>query len=547
MPSTILFEVRPGYVADDVLGEVPQPFLEAATLRPAFRPQDVVAILNLRGAAQAAQAARVQAIHANGHATTPVSFHVGGRTLVLRRKSAAPFGGTRVATGMFDGSFDPTKVWRVGVSAKDAQAVRAALRNQAGVAEVSGPGRLKPASLCKLGNQDYLENKDHVGMNLRAAQVRLAALGFGNGSQVVVGVADVGFPPGPDFFERAEVASGAKLPFEGENGDLGEQTHGLSTLCGLFGTHPHVTGIVPHASPRLAVINTTGTFAELAGTIARLALDVGPGGVVLVEFQLERGTKNIPIYLSSIVRSVIRAAAFYGVLVVVPSGNSDVNLDAVEAAAEAAEVSDEPMDVPMLLVGGVIPSRPRGVGCERRRVARCGRGKRVDCYGWYGNVAVLQPFGTGINTWGGTSAASAMLAGAAVLVQSFCVQKYGAYLDAFELRELLRNRDPLYGAPARALSPLTGDVEEMTDVVGVMPDLDALIAALDGGTLPLPTSRAPSGPEELARFLQARVPDPPIPSIGVATPSGTAPPTSPVCGFRAPRLRKPRLRWPCRC
>jgi len=549
VPISVLFEVRPGYSAADVLGAVPEAAPEAHSLERAFTVSGAHAIRALRKAARQAQTVRASALQAAGHTTAPALFRIGDRTLVVRRSSAHPFGANQATTGMFNGSFNPANVWRVAIEPADAAAVRSGLREQAGVAEVNAPGRLSAPGLCDVNPQGYLLGRSEFGMNAEAAQGRMTALGFGHGTKVPIGVADVGFPEiRARVFQRRGVAKDVEIPFEGDNGENEEQTHGLSTLCGLLGTHDRVRGVAPDASPRLRVINTNGTIADLAATIAQLALAVGPGGVVLVEFQLLRGMENIPVYLASQIRSVIRAAAFYGVLVVVPSANTKLDLTAEETTA--ASVSDEPMNVPMLLVGGVHPRKDVSGVCQERRVAKCGWGPRVDCYGWFDNVAVL-PDDTTVeepNEWGGTSAASAMIAGAAALLQSFCRQKYGVYLDAFELRALLRERDERYSTKARAWVADEGAVAETSDVIGVMPDLDAIMAALENGQLPAPDPMPPSGPEELGNFLLGLTP----PNNGIVGPTPVVPkpatdaPHGARC-FRAPRLRKPRLRWPCRC
>ncbi len=118
-------------------------------------------------------------------------------------------------------------------------------------------------------------------------------------------------------------------------------------------------------------------------------------------------------------------------------------------------------------------------------------GKRIDCYAWGEYVKTT---GSGIDnesdiwTWSfsGTSSASAIIAGVALVVQGIAKanglgsNSNGTYSPA-ELREILGSFDPLTNQPWRRSPPDddppygTKSNSPMTDLIGVMPDLKKII------------------------------------------------------------------------
>jgi hypothetical protein len=92
----------------------------------------------------------------------------------------------------------------------------------------------------------------------------------------------------------------------------------------------------------------------------------------------------------------------------------------------------------------------------------------VDCYGWSANV--WTSFGTGptdYNYFSGTSAASAVIAGIAILVQQRAKACLGRPLTPAEFRNLVR--DPSNGTPVAARGK----------TVGTMPDVRKLFARVE--------------------------------------------------------------------
>src|SRR5262249_7272540 len=94
-------------------------------------------------------------------------------------------------------------------------------------------------------------------------------------------------------------------------------------------------------------------------------------------------------------------------------------------------------------------------------------GARVDCYAIGENIETTAKNGTPPYTpfFDGTSGASAIIAGAAISVQSIAEATYGFRLSPQQMRSILSNN--LYGTPS-----LNGrDI----DKIGVMPDLRRII------------------------------------------------------------------------
>jgi hypothetical protein len=107
-------------------------------------------------------------------------------------------------------------------------------------------------------------------------------------------------------------------------------------------------------------------------------------------------------------------------------------------------------------------------------------GSRIDCFGWGNYVTtaststapdILDNGGGDDNKsyrlrFSGTSSASPIIAGAALLVQGLWTTRFGAALSSVGMREILSD-------------PLTGTAQGTTvpGHIGVMPDLRAIIAA----------------------------------------------------------------------
>jgi hypothetical protein len=97
-------------------------------------------------------------------------------------------------------------------------------------------------------------------------------------------------------------------------------------------------------------------------------------------------------------------------------------------------------------------------------------GNRIDCYAWGDQVATTDTNVAGTDddayrgNFSGTSSASAIVAGAALVVQGLAQSRLGYRYSPKDLRQILKTNGTPSNNPA-------------TDGIGVMPNLRAIIAA----------------------------------------------------------------------
>jgi serine protease len=199
------------------------------------------------------------------------------------------------------------------------------------------------------------------------------------------------------------------------------------------------------------------------------AIDVmDPGDVLLIELQNEfGGYVDVPAEIDPDVWEMVALATALGIVVVEPAGNGRVDLDEVVIDGVKVFDPDDPeVDSGAILVGAGNSGYP-----HRRSDSSC-HGRRVDCYAW-GDL-IDSPFSDGVEhtgyteTFGGTSGASAIIAGVALAMQGISEKRKNRRLETDELRTILRRRD--LGTPSGSEA----------DRIGAMPDL---VKILDSGVL----------------------------------------------------------------
>lgn len=243
------------------------------------------------------------------------------------------------------------------------------------------------------------------------------------------------------------------------------QVVGRDNGKGVVGIAPDVERVFTSSIGGIAVANA------IDGAASRLR----PGDVLLIELQSAgpRG-RYIPVEYWQDVFDAIEAATARGVIVVEAAGNGGENLDhpRYEGAFDRTK-----RDSGAIMVGAGGP--PRDGFADRERLDFSNYGARVDVQGWGRKVATLD-YGdlqacndatdrtyadrhyTG--EFAGTSSASPIVAGAAIILQGIAKQR-GSVLAPAELRDLLR----------RTGTPQAGDT---TKSIGPRPDLARAIAAL---------------------------------------------------------------------
>jgi serine protease len=227
-------------------------------------------------------------------------------------------------------------------------------------------------------------------------------------------------------------------------------------------------GIAPQAWAQVVSQWRNGGSYNTSAAIASASAVMTRGDILLLEAQTTaNGFTNIPVEVEQATFDAIRLAIGAGIVVVEAAGNGGNDLDTYTNASGEFILNRTHRDFQdsgAIVVGGALSGVP-----HRRWAGSC-FGSRIDCYGWAENIDTA---GNGYtlnnptiytSNFGGTSGASAMLAGAAVLVQSLSFQFRRRRYSPSGLRALLSD-------PARG----TASADPVNDRIGVMPDLRAII------------------------------------------------------------------------
>ncbi len=320
------------------------------------------------------------------------------------------------------------------------------------------------------GDQDYLDAAP-TGIDARWAWTQAN----GEGSGVAVIDLEQGW-----FMNHEDLTAKSPTLIYGDNRDgVGpyKGNHGTAVLGeivaedntrGVVGIAPAVTSVrmVSHYDAG------TGTDLHVADAIVAAIPVMDPGDLLLLEVQ--RSYK--PTEVDDADFDAIRLAVAHSIIVVEAAGNGNSDLDNyVDAGGDKIldRDDDDFRESGAIMVGSSVSSVPhnRYVGCG----VGCGSnyGSRIDCYGWGENIVSCGygdlDAGTGDDTtytsdFGGTSGASPMITGAALILQGMYEATTGTRLSPGQMRALLS--DPATG---------TAQGAGVAGNIGVMPDLRALI------------------------------------------------------------------------
>jgi hypothetical protein len=238
-----------------------------------------------------------------------------------------------------------------------------------------------------------------------------------------------------------------------------------------------VIGIAPESTLAacISIQVEGGGQTSVANAVTSAIQFLTPGDVILVEEELVRSNARYPVEVSDPEFHAIRLATALGYIVIEPAGNSEGSLDTnSETAAILGRKAGTWRDSGAIMVGA-------GYSENRNRVTGCRYGSRIDCWAQGANVvscgngdlAGTTPADSYTQVFGGTSAAAAIIAGAAIVVQSYNLVTTGARLTPRQMRSVL---------PMGGTLPADGS----TDVIGRMPDLEYVVQfvlgrASDGG------------------------------------------------------------------
>jgi serine protease len=328
---------------------------------------------------------------------------------------------------------------------------------------VSDPA-VNPADDTFNGTQNYLDAAP-TGIDARWAWTQPNGVGAG------VGLVDLeqGWFPGHEdltaktptliFNDNRDGIGG----YKGNHGTavLGEIV-GVDNALGVVGIAPAVTSVqmVSHYE------SGTNTALHVADAIVAAIAAMPAGDVLLLEVQ----RNLLPTETDAADFDAIRLAVAHGIIVVEAGGNGGMDLDAwtFMGATVLNRTSAAFRDSGAIMVGAALSPLPHD------RAGFSNFGTRIDCYGWGENVTSagygdLTPSGTPDNStytavFSGTSSASPIITGAALIVQGSYEAASGTRLSPTQMRTLLSN--PATGTPQGG---------NVAGNIGVMPNLQSII------------------------------------------------------------------------
>ena len=230
-------------------------------------------------------------------------------------------------------------------------------------------------------------------------------------------------------------------------------------------------GVVPNADLDLVTTRRADGDQNLAGAIAFAARHLTRGDILLLEGAMNffalpdpnDGRPDILVEFDPAVQLQIRLAVGRGITVIEPAGNGGVNLDQFPFLAHTRPES--PTFTGAIVVGSAQDTEPPSGNWDRISSF----GSRVDCFA--AGAKIESPAGAGTDTYqefGGTSGASAIIAGVAASLQAMtkAATKGTQVLAPADVRRLLRSA--LLG---------TLPVDPLGARIGPMPDLRRIVQA----------------------------------------------------------------------
>ncbi|MDB4953491.1 MAG: hypothetical protein JWO36_1060 [Myxococcales bacterium] len=268
--------------------------------------------------------------------------------------------------------------------------------------------------------------------------------------------------------DRITHAGGARIP------DQSWRAHGTAVLGEVVG-RDNGKGVVGLAPDVERVFTSSIGDTSVADAIDTAAEQLRPGDVLLIELQGggPRG-RYLPVEYWDDAYDAIAMTTRRGIVVIEAAGNGAENLD---HKAYKGKLERKTRDSGAIMVGAGGPAREGFV--DRKRLDFSNYGTRLDVQGWGRKVATLD-YGDlqscdhevdhkytdrhYTDNFSGTSSASPIVAGAAVLLESYA-KAHGTTLPPAVVRDLLR----------RTGTPQAADVSQP---IGPRPDLARAIDAL---------------------------------------------------------------------
>ncbi|HEV7671975.1 MAG TPA: S8 family serine peptidase [Thermoanaerobaculia bacterium] len=272
---------------------------------------------------------------------------------------------------------------------------------------------------------------------------------------------------------------GRKISWLNENREfLG---HGTAVLGIIAAENDgvQITGIAHGLETVLAVSQwNKDLYYSTACAIHEAAGRLLEGDILLIEAQTVElgGSVLLPVEIEEPVFHAIDAAVKKGIVVIEAAGNGGFDLDNwydINGQQPLRRRAPGFLDSGAIMVGASLPP-------HHALAPFSNRGSRIDCFAWGRRVYTAGDGFRGRSNsdytadFTGTSAAAAIVAGAAALVQSLAKSQRRAPFNSKTMRSLLAN--PTYG---------TLSADPPNDQIGVMPDLKRIFTAL-GVPVPAP-------------------------------------------------------------
>jgi hypothetical protein len=330
--------------------------------------------------------------------------------------------------------------------------------------------QVNPANNPRWLNQVYLDPAPN-GINAEFAWPQAGGLGFPGGDGAGLTVIDL---------ERGWTLNHEDLNAHGItllHGSIrnGSRAHGTSVLGEICAVDNNLgcIGIAPNVASANVVSywNSTRSNAILAA-IANLSF----GDLLLLEAQLDiTGWQMMPIEVLDAEFNTIRLATALGIVVVEAAGNGGNDLDTYTDSSGNA-IFDRTAagfrDSGAIVVGAASSTVPHVRIAPPTWTWGSNFGSRIDCYAWGENVDTCRSNNNGsttmyTGTFGGTSSASPIITGAALIVQGIAenpASGIGYRFSPQQIRAILS--DAATG---------TASNNPAVDRIGVMPNLQAII------------------------------------------------------------------------
>lgn len=245
-----------------------------------------------------------------------------------------------------------------------------------------------------------------------------------------------------------------------------DQEHGTSVL-GIVAAKNNTTGCIGIAPN--CVVSTIGipynpALGDDIHNAIAFALNSFRSGIIhegdVILLEVENG--GMPLETMLGIPELITLMTALKLIIIEPAGNGGFDLDSTPSLNSVNPAT-------FIETGAIVIGGASKIGLTRNDGASC-FGNRVNCFAWFDGVTAAS--GPAIddytNNFNGTSAAGAIIAGTAVVIQSISYFKFGRKLIPEQMRALLSN--PALGTPSN---------NPASDKIGCMPDLNKIINRLN--------------------------------------------------------------------